>query len=406
MGDRKLWIAAAAVAVLAIIIVIGLQPREAGVASPSGSPTGSSSGTPGASPSTVGSVGSTASASAAGIPTGTYNDDFGFVLTEPGQGTTTSTRRESGTRLGSFDQAQFAVSPDGRQIAWFTPFSAQPQQLRVASASNVTQSQVLRTVGATERGGAIVWSNDASGLLYVVSTTDNPPGPGPETPSIYTVHTFDLRGTTDRVVLTSTIRGLVYQPYAWDRAANLAAVGETGGGGFLGSYDVIRFNGTEAVTTKTAIGPPAGEMLAFSVSASSDAKLILGGSFANGRSLVWWPLAEFGARQTIPGSINSLWRPNTHEIATIGGCAGDPACGPNGGVRLLDVDKGTSRIVYGASIANMNLRVFRADGSALFIYAPQIPGGGTYDYTLVPLSGAPPITFKEVNGLLASVRLR
>ena len=85
---------------------------------------------------------------------------------------------------------------------------------------------------------------------------------------------------------------------------------------------------------------------------------------------------------------------------------GDPACGPNGGVRLLDVEKGSSRIVYGAPVANMNLRTFRADGAAVIIYAPQSPGGGEYDYTLIPLSGGSPVNFKEVNGLMASVRLR
>jgi len=31
MGDRKIWIGAAVVAVLAIVIVIGLQPRDTGV---------------------------------------------------------------------------------------------------------------------------------------------------------------------------------------------------------------------------------------------------------------------------------------------------------------------------------------------------------------------------------------
>lgn len=396
---------AAIVAVLGLAVIVATQLRSENT--PVASPTPSASAVA-ATP----SAGPTASAtpSPAATVTRAYNDDFGFVVTEPGAGRTTTVRLESGTRLGSFDQEQLAVSPDGRQIAWFTPFGTQPQQLRIATAFEAVavagpQSQLLRTIGATERGGPIVWSNDASGLLYVVSTTDNPSSPGPETPSIYTVHTFDLRGRTDRAVLTSSTRGLVYQPYGWDRAANVAAVGETGGGGFLGSYDVIRFGGTDVVVTKMA--PPFAQVLAFSVKASSDAKLVLGATFANGGSLEWWPLADFGMRQTITGALNGVWRPQTHEVATIGGCAGDPACGPNGGVRLLDVEKGTSRIVYGFTTANMNLRLFRADGSALIVYAPQAPGANMYDYTLVPLSGsAPPITFKDVNGLLASARLR
>jgi hypothetical protein len=420
-SSRYLLTAGAIVAVLALALILGsqLNLRQQTAAGPSSSPRPSpsitslpnldprSSTSPTASP-CLGPCGPTGPASSAPAGGPSYNDDFGFVLTEPGAGRTTTIRAELGSPLGSFDQDQFAVSPDGRQIAWFTPFGAQPQQLRIASAADFPTSQVLRTIGAAERGGPIVWSNDASGLLYQTYTVEpapSPPSP-PVNPALYVVHTFDVRGTTtpDRVVLSSPIRGLVLQPIAWDRAANVAAVVETGEGGFMGSYDVIRFTGSDAVTTKTAA--PVAQVLAFSVRASSDAKLVLGPTFANGGSLLWWPIADFSAGKTITGALSGFWRPQTHEVATVGGCAGDPACGPNGGVRLLNVDTAASRIAYGLTTANMNLRVFRADGSALIVYAPQAPGANMYDYTLVPLSGAPPITFKDVNGLLASVRLR
>ena len=410
--SRSLLTAGAVVAVLAIALIVGMQlnQRQQNVAAPSASPTRAIS-----TLATIAQPSPTATpcqgpcgASGSPSPVGGYNDDFGFVLTEPGAGRTTTVRRESGPRLGSFDQQHFAVSPDGRQIAWFTPEGAQPQQLRIATAADLPTSQLLRTLGAAERGGTIVWSNDASGLLYQtysVEPVPTPPSP-PGNSSLYAVHTFDMRGTTtpDRAVLTSPIRGLVLQPIGWDRAANVAAVVETGEGGFMGSYDVIRLNGADAVTTKTAV--PNGQLLAFSVTASSDAKFAAGGSFANGGSVAWWPLADIGARQLIPGGTNGPWRPQTHEIATIGGCAGDPACGPNGGLRLLNVDSGASRIAYGLTAANMSIRTFRADGSAVVVYAPQAPGAATSDYTLVPLSGSPPVTFKDVNGLLASVRLR
>jgi len=403
---RMLLAAGAFAAVVAAALVLGFQlnQRQQGAAVPSASPTPSSQAARGPSGTPTGSVGPTTSPALGAA--GAYDDDFGVVLTEPGAGRTTTIRRESGARLGSFDQEQFAVSPDGRQIAWFTPSSALPQQLRVASASDVTTSQLLRTLGPAELGGTIVWANDASGLLYQTHTVEPPTGIPGGNASLYVIHTFDLHGTVtpDRSWLMSSIRGLVLLPIAWDRAAGVAAVVETGEGGFMGPYDVIRFNGTEANTTKTAV--PNGQYLAFSLRASSDAKFVLGGTFANGGSLQWWPLADFGARQTIPGGLNGLWRPQTHEIATVGGCAGDPACGPNGGVRLLDVDTGASRIVYGTSTANMSLRAFRADGSAVIIYAPQAPGSNITEYTLVPLSGSAPIMFKEVNGLIASVRLR
>jgi hypothetical protein len=412
-SSRYLLTAGAVVAVLAIALIIGLQlnQRQQSAANPSALPSTSprDTGLPLVDPRASASPSATPTPSAASSPAGgaTYNDDFGFVLTEPGAGRTTTIRRESGARLGSFVQQQFAVSPDGRQIAWFTPEATQPQELRIATAADLPTSKVLRTLNADERGATIVWSNDASGLLYSVHGPDIPTGVIPSSSATYAVHVFDMRGTTtpDRVVLTSSIGALVLVPIAWDRTTNVAAALETGEGGYMTSWDVIRFNGTEATTTKTAVVPN-GSMLAFSVAASSDAKLVVGGSFGNGGSLVWWPLADFGTRQTIPGGPNGHWRPQTHELATIGGCAGDPACGPSGGVRLINVDTGASRIVYGLTTANMNLRTFRADGSAVIVYAPQAPGATITDYTLVPLSGSPPITFMEVNGLLASVRLR
>jgi hypothetical protein len=401
----------AAVVAVALIVRLQLNERQQNAAAPSSRPSSGSTSLPiEVRPSPTSNPNATPTP--ASPLTAAYNNDFAFVLTETGAGPTTTIRTESGTRLGSFDQAQFAVSPDGRQIAWFTPrVEAQPQQLRIASAADLTQSQLksqlVRTLGAAELGGPIVWSNDASGLLYQTHTEE----PAPSSlgnPSLYAIHAFDMRNgvSPECVVLTSPIRGLVLLPIAWDRAGGVVAVVETGEGGFMTSYDVIRFDGICANTTKTAV-PAGGQVLAFSTSASSDAKLALAATLENGGSLSWWPLADFGARKTITGARTGLWRPQTHEVATIGGCAGDPACGPNGGVRLLDVDKGTSRIIYGASIANMSLRTFRVDGSALILAAPQPPGANTYDYTLVPLSNVTAaVTFKEVNGLLASVRLR
>jgi hypothetical protein len=398
-SSRYLLAAGAVVAVVAIALIVGLQlgQRQQSAAVPSASPTPSASGATVVTPS--------ASPSATRGAAGTLNDDFGFMVTAP-QGPVTTIRNESGdTRRDVFDLLHPAVSPDGRQIAWFSaPGGSLPQELRIGAASDPSKYQLIRTIGATERGGTIVWSNDGSGLLYQTYSLEpapSPPSP-PVNPSLYAIHRFDMRGTTtpDVVVLTSPGRGIVLEPIAWDRVANLAAVVETGEGGFMISYDVIHFTGTEAVTSKTAVVPN-GQMLAFSVVATSDAKLVLDATFADGGSLVWWPLADFGARQTITGARSGLWRPQTHEVATIGACTSDPAC-----LRLLNVDTGASRIAYGFAVQNMGLRAFRPDGSAAIVFAPQAPGANTYDYTLLPLPDGQPVTFKEANGLIASVRLR
>ena len=401
---RYLLRSAAIVAVIVLAIVAGfaLRDRSAPVAGPSASPTTTANAS--TTPATL-----SATPTPAATATGAFNDDFGFALTEPGAGRTTTIRRESGARLGSFDQVQFTVSPDGRQIAWFTLEGAQPQQLRIASAASVTQSQLVRTIGAAERGGTIVWSSDASGLLYQTHSVEPPPSPGspPGDPSLYAIHTFDLRGTTtpDRVVLTSPTRGLVLHPIAWDRTANVAAAVETGEGGFMISYDVLRIGAADVTVTKSTA--PNVQVLAFSMSASTDAKLVLAMTFENGGSLWWWPLADFGAHKTITGTgaRSGLWRPQTHEIGTIATCP-DAGCVSNGALRLIDVDSGTSRIAYSSQTANLNLRTFRADGSAVILAAPQPSGAAVTDFTLVSLTGAAAISLKDVNGLAASVRLR
>jgi hypothetical protein len=413
-ASRMLLTAGAVVAILALALVVGLQlnERQQSVVVASPSPTASQatsgpSSTPTGTACPSSSCGVTGSASPAA--SGGYNDDFGFVLTASGQGTATTVRRESGDRVGSFDQSHLAISPDGRQVAWFTPNGPQ-QQLLVASASDVTRIVFSSTLPANERGGTIVWASDGSGLLYQLYTVEAAPtSPTTGNPALYSIRRIDLRaGAASQVVLTTPTRGLVLEPIAWDRAGNVAAVVETGEGGFMGAYDAIRFNGADAVTTRTPVVTTGGQYLAFSVRASSDAKLVLGAAIGNGASgLEWWPIADFAAHRSIAGGPNGLWRPGTHEIATTGTCAGDPACGPNGGVRLLDVDKGTSRIVYGLRSANMSLRTFRADGSAVVVSAPQAPGANQYDYTLVPLTGSgSPVTFTDANGLLASVRIR
>jgi WD40-like Beta Propeller Repeat len=406
-SSRYLLAAGAVVAVLAVALIIGLQlsQRQQNAAIPSSSPTPSA--TASASPVTLPGFGPSPLPSA--TPTSSaadgYNDDFGFVVTAPTGPVTTIRTESGGTRRDVFDLLHPAVSPDGRQIAWFSaPGGGVPQELRIGAASDPSKYQLIHTIGVAERGGTIVWANDSSGLLYQTYSLEpapSPPSP-PGNPSLYVIHRFDMRGTTtpDVVVLTSPTRGLVLEPIAWDRASNVAAVVETGEGGFMISYDVIRFNGTEAVTTKTAVVPN-GQMLAYSVVATSDAKLVLDATFANGGSLMWWPLADFGARQTITGARSGLWRPQTHEVATIGPCTGDPAC-----LRLLNVDTGASRTAYGFAEPNMGLRTFRPDGSAAIVFAPQAPGANTYDYTILPLPGGQPVTFKEANGLIASVRLR
>lgn len=399
MDSRNVWIAAAVVVILAIVIVVGLQQRQGDVAVGSPSPTVSGKVS---APATTAAATATAAASSSPAATpgsAVYNDDFGFVVTDVGAGATI--RSESGApRQGlSFSAQGFAVSPDGKNIAyWTVGTSSGPQQLRTFTTLGNATEQTWVTLAAGIRGGGVAWSNDSAALLYSTETGNFgiSGGANSATLNVYELAANGRHGTT---IDTQTNTGWLYRPIAWDRSADLAAAALTGEGASMTFYVTVRLNPDNSYTVQRVdnrsrdIGMSLG-------SASTDGTLVLAIEGGSG-NIVWWPLADIAAKKTASGTgkTGARWQPGTHKIGFISA---------DGGFVLFQTDDGSASTPFRGVKAGSTVRAFRADGTAVVLsfIPPGSTGLGSTDYTLTRLADGASATFEATGGLGASVRLR
>jgi hypothetical protein len=403
------------VVALAIVLIVGLQLRDrsAAVASPSVSPTLTINATPVVSPSATATTAATCAAGSCGPPgpavPAIYNDDFGFVVTGGDGPPAGRIRNESSSaRIGSpFGSQAFAVSPDGKQIAFWTLIFAAGQELHVFSVAGGTE-QTLVTLPADQRGGGVAWSSDGAGLLYSTEKGNIGVGGGPPNSATLNVYELAASGRHGTAIDTQTDTGWIYRPVAWDRSVNLAAAGLTGNGGGMAFYVTVRINSDNTFTrqqvdtrSRTTFGMSMG-----SIRASSDAKLVLGVDFDSG-DIKWWPLADIAQSKSQPGAgkRGALWRPGTHEIGFMSAEQ----------FWLGDVDKagslGLCCTAFSGAPATSTIRSFRVDGTAV-VLGVAASNPFLADYTLVRLGSDPKstsgdrVTFQDLGGLTASVKLR
>jgi hypothetical protein len=411
-SSRYLLTAGAVVAVVAIALIVGFQlsQRRQSAATPSASPTPSPSGAtavnPSASPSATATEPPASGTPAAGG--GIYNDDFGFVVL----GQSATIRKESSNEpVATFAQQYFAVSPDGKLVAYWEPgpgAGGAGAQLRMFAAGGSSAEQALVTLAADQRGGGMAWSSDGAGLLYSTESGSAGIGGGPNsaTLDLYELAANGRHGTT---IVTETNTGWLYRPIAWDRSANLAAAALTGEGGFMGPYITVRLNADGSFTARRFDTAGTG-MLISSILVSSDAKFVLGVELTSG-NIRWWPLPDFAASksQAGAGKRGALWRPGTHEIGFMSGEQ----------LWLGNIDQAGSQglccTAFSGAPATSLLRTFRADGTAAVLYVPPTTSGpvvGGVQYVLVRIGSDPKstsgdrVTFQEGSALVASVRFR
>ena len=400
MNSRNVWIAAAVVVVLAIVIVIGLQQRQGDVAVGSPSPTVSAKVSASATTAAATATAAASSSPAATTGSAVYNDDFGFVVTDVGAGA--SIRNESGAaqRGLSFSAQGFAVSPDGKNIAyWTVGTSSGPQQLRTFTTLGNATEQTWLTLAAGQRGGGIAWSNDSAALLYSTEMGNFGISGGANSATL-NVYELAATGRHGTVIDTQTNTGWLYRPIAWDRSAGLAAAALTGEGGGMAFYVTVRLDPDNSYAVQRVDTRSREIGIVTLGSASTDAKLVLAveGSAGN---IVWWPLADIGAKKTASGTgkTGALWQPGTHKIGFISA---------DGGFVLFQTDDGSAATQFRGVKAGSTVRTFRADGTAVVLsfVPPGSTGLGSTDYSLTRLADGASVTFQATGGLGASVRLR
>ena len=397
-----------------VALFVGLQfrDRDLSTVTPTVSPTptgsiSATSSTNAAASSPIISPSATAASSAAGA---IYNDDFGFIVAEPGRG---AMRKESSdARIATFTVPLqvVAVSPEGKRVAYWKFDNGLPgdtAQLRMFSTVGNATEETLVTLAAGQRGGGVAWSSDGAGLLY--STETGSFGIGGDGKNSATLNLWELaaggrRGTT---IDSQTNTGWLYRPVAWDRSANLAAAGLTGEGGQMAFYVTVRINPDNTFNAQRVDTRRLQDLNGLSmgsIRASSDAKFVLGIEGESG-NIRWWPLADFAASkaQAGAGKGGALWRPGTHEIGFMG---------PSDQFWLGDVDKagslGLCCTAFSGAPAGSFVITFRADGSAVVLAVR----GSANEYTLVRLGTDPKstsgdrVTFKDAGTVIASVMLR
>ena len=390
-ASRLLLTAGAVVAVLAIALIAGnqLNERQQGVvvgsplpstsqatSGPSGKPTGTTCPQPNTS---CGATGSTAPTT-----TGTYNDDFGFFMLDGG-GSASIRKESSAARIASFTGQGFAISPDGRQVAfWAAGSASNGQQLQVVAASDPTRVQTLVTLAAAERGGGIAWASDGLGVLYA---TRGSVGQRPAA----SLHAFDGSASTRDRLISSLADGSYFFPIAWDRSTDtIAAASHVAPDlqtiGQMSEYMVVSGGGGSFYTTGRSYPLEL-------VHASTDARFIVAGDPSG---VYWWPIRDYKANRPVGeflGPCIAFWRPSTHEIA----------CEVRSEILLYDVDRTLVTRTIPGGIGNLG--GVRADGSAV-IAAPPHGGPGTTTYIISQLSDGGAIGLQDTGALLGSVRLR
>ncbi len=404
MRASRYLLAVGAIAVLAIVLIVGFQLRDrnATVANPSASTTPSDSGatifTPSASASATSSpcVGP-CDATGPAFPA-IYNDDFGFIVTDVGAGATIRSE-SSNTRRFPFSAQGFAVSADGRQVAYWTVSSgSQPSQLRVFNALGNATEQTWVTLAAGQRGSGIAWSSDGAGLLYSTDTGNFGVGGGTNsaTLDVFEFAVGGRRGTID----TQTNTGWLYRPLAWDRSVNLAAAFLTGEGAGMSYYVTVRINPDNSFSAQR-VDTRGSNIAMNTIRASNDAKFVLGVEFdpaIGSANVKFWPLADVGARKTASGNgkAGARWQPGTHKIGLISG----------DGFVLFQVEDGSAATPFRGVKAGSFVQTFRVDGSAVVLAVPTDIVLGPTDYTLIRLADGASVTFQDLGGLTVSVKLR
>jgi hypothetical protein len=201
-----------------------------------------------------------------------------------------------------------SVSGTGRRVAYWMTAEGATRDLRVFDVTAPDQDTTLATVLETERGAAVVWSSDRTGVVAVVESNGRP-GTG-EAPGPFSALRIVDTPTRSIHEISRVTDGTRYWPVGWDRLAHLVGACDYGGADALGIAWVVV--GEDALSSRVQMenGIPA-------MTIRANGNDVLG--VLNGSVIRVWTLAsyndhrEFGAA---PGERIAFarWRPGADEI--------------------------------------------------------------------------------------------
>ena len=254
-------------------------------------------------------------ATASSTPSGPLLSDSRGFITVPGIAAAAEIRRETDPAPISALRGQGfigAVSGTGRRVAyWVSGADGATRDLRVLDVTAPDQDTTLATVLDTERGAAVVWSSDRSGLVAVVESsgqvgTAEAPGPF----SALRVVDTPTRSIHEISRLTD---GSQYWPVAWDRVTRLVGACAYGGADAMGIAWVVV--GEDALTSRV---PMETGIPAITIRASGNDVL----GVLNGSVLRVWSLASYNDHREFGAAAGehiafARWRPGADEIVVL-----------------------------------------------------------------------------------------
>ena len=139
-----------------------------------------------------------------------FTGHYGFIVNT---GTAYAIRREdSATQLGTFDLLNIAVSPEGNLVAGWTRTT--PAELRLLDVKDPATTRRVLTLPVGERGGAMTWSIDGSGLLYSAETELATEG---GVPAHTALRAIDLAAANATPKELARFDAMQLRPMEWDR---------------------------------------------------------------------------------------------------------------------------------------------------------------------------------------------
>lgn len=340
---------------------------------------------------------------------------YGWLLNADGSALATLVRRETGgPPVRTVDASAFgvAVSPDRRTLAYWSP-TGRRNELRIAPAGAGPERTMLALPSA-ERGDAVVWSSDGTGLVAWIASNDIRQG-GIDPPPLYSaVRTIDVASGTVRELLRRPDSRLL--PFGWLRDRGLVVAMSLAGLSRVGTYLRISESGT--VMESAVPGDDCSRSIGLRLD-DRGTTILSGHSVfcfdasgpARRASLRTWPLNDpASVRMTDLGEtflLEAAFRPRTDEIVTaaLGGATVTYTLwSGQAPVELARV--GSTRGASGVQAGSAPF-VFRPEGDrVLLVYPVDAAGGPRLEARLVDLASRDAAAVDVSAGApLASVRL-